>query len=62
MSGIIFNKLGFIHFYGINLLANIFGHRMTLETLVIYSVCKCDTRPSVKYLMREEKELFGEDL
>ena len=32
-----------------------------LETLVIYSVCKCDTRPSVKYLMREENERFGED-
>ena len=29
---------------------------------MIYSVCKCDTRPSVRYLMREEKERKGEDL
>ena len=25
---------------------------------MIYSVCKCDTLPSVRYLMREEKERF----
>ena len=27
-----------------------------LEILVIYSVCKCDTLLSVRYLMREENE------
>ena len=29
---------------------------------MIYSICKCDTRLSVRYLMREEKERFGEGL
>ena len=33
-----------------------------LKTLVVYSIYNCDTRPSVKYLMREEKERFGEDM
>ena len=27
-----------------------------LETLVIYSTCKCYSLPSVRYLMRKEKE------
>ena len=29
---------------------------------MIYSICKCDTRPSVRYLKREEKERFREGL
>ena len=29
---------------------------------MIYSVCKCDTHPSARNLIREEKERFGEDL
>ena len=31
-----------------------------LKTLVIYSVCKCDTRLSVKCLMGWEVESFGQ--
>ena len=29
---------------------------------MIYSVCRGDTCPSVRYLMREEKKRFGEGL
>ena len=29
---------------------------------MIYSVCKCDTRPSVRCLTREEKKRFGDGL
>ena len=29
---------------------------------MIYSICKCDTRQSVRYLMRKEAERFGKGL
>ena len=31
---------------------------LSLELLVIYSACKCDTHPSVRYLTKEEKKVW----